>query len=225
MLLEMAIFHSFLDLFSLAYSFWLLWLVSATMDTLIHVFCWTRIHFCWAYFWVQLLAHRILINSVLVDSTQQFADLQLYQLTLMLAVFENYSCATFLSTLGIICFKFKPFCLQCRSVSVWFYLLFLLTNETEQLFRCSLDFLTSSFVKWLFKSFVFFLICGRSLHMWIKTSWWIFTYCEYHLPVCDLHFYSLNATTSIFGSGLVTCFWPWSSSTADLYVCSICGLV
>ena len=39
---------------------------------------------------VQLLAHRILINSVLVDSTQQFADLQLYQL--MLAVFENYSC-------------------------------------------------------------------------------------------------------------------------------------
>ena len=174
---------------------------------------------------VQLLAHRILMNSVLVDSTQQFADLQLYQLMLVLAVSENYSCTTFLSTLGIICFNFKPFCLECRAVSVWFYLLFLLTNETEQLFKCSLAFLTSSFVKWWFKSSVFFLICGHSSHMWIKISCWIFTYFENHLPVCDLHFYSLNATTSIFGSGLVTCLWPWSSSAADVYVCSICGLV
>lgn len=85
-----------------------------------------------------------LINSVLVDSTQQFADLQLYQLTLMLAVFRElqFFAPHFCQHLVLSVLKFKPFCLQC-SVSVWFYLLFLLTNETEQLFRCSLDFLTS----------------------------------------------------------------------------------
>ena len=111
------------------------------MDTLIHVFVEHVYISC-----IHLLAHRILINSALVDSTQQFADLQLYQLILMLAVFENYSCSTFLPTLGIICSNFKPFWLECRAFSVWFYVLFLLTNENEQLFKCSLASLTSSFV-------------------------------------------------------------------------------